>query len=115
MDVIWVSLARGPGFEGLKPPSTRLTYLLPMSGQHLGNIGSVHYRHDKNGQKLKTENVDWDVMNQMQRRPKLTCCKIGQGHLKVMVYICIELEPLTLHAKSQNQRTFGCKEQVLPY
>ena len=49
---------------------------------------------------------------QMHGRPKLTCCKKGQGHPRVMIYInFVELHCLMLHVKFQNHRPSGSGEE----
>ena len=38
----------------------------------------------------------------------LTCCKIGQGQLRIIIYInCLELEFIMFHAKFDNHRTIS--------
>ena len=48
----------------------------------------------------------------MHGRPKLTCCKIGQGHPRVMIDInFVELYSKMLHTKFQNHRPSGSEEE----
>ena len=54
----------------------------------------------------------------MHRR--LNCCIVGQGQPRVIIYICFrDLKSQMLHAKLQNHRTSGSREDTflrfLPY
>ena len=48
-----------------------------------------------------------DIWAYYKNKTSFTKFDIGQGQLRVIIYICVELEFIMLHAKSHDQRTLS--------